>query len=91
MLNVGYIRPSQSAWGSPITFAPKPGGKLRLCTDFRRLNSQCMEMRGGLPKIADIFDVVGQKKNRVFSCLDLRWGYWNVPMDPDSVPYTTLL
>ena len=90
MLSVGYIRPSQSAWGSPITFAPKPGGKLRLCTDFRKLNSQCMEMRGGLPKIADIFDVVGQEQNKVFSVCDLRWGYWNVPMDPESIPYTAM-
>ena len=49
MLSVNYIRPSQSSWGAPVMFTPKPGGKLRLVTDFRRLNRQCQEMRGGLP------------------------------------------
>ena len=56
----------------------------------RRLNNSCQDMKGGLPKIADIFDLVGQQKNKYFTKLDLRWGYWNVLIDEDSVDKTTI-
>jgi hypothetical protein len=90
LLSVGYIRPSQSAWGAPIQFVPKPGGKLRMVTDFRKLNATCQKMNGGLPKIADIFDLVGQPKNKYFTKLDLRWGYWNVLLTEESQERSTI-
>jgi len=33
-LNIGFIRPSRSAYGTPILFIQKKDGSLRLCMDF---------------------------------------------------------
>ena len=39
MIAQGKIVPSKSPAGAPILFVPKPNGKLRLCVDYRGLNS----------------------------------------------------
>ena len=38
LLDKGYIRPSSSPWGSPVLFAKKRDGTLRLCVDYQALN-----------------------------------------------------
>ena len=90
LLANNYIRPSKSLYGAPILLAPKKNGKLRMATDYRALNSQTLDPQGGLPRISDIFDIVGGRNAKVFSCLDLKWGYWNVLMAEDSIDKTTI-
>ena len=38
-LSKGWIRPSVSPYGAPILFTRKKTGELRMCVDFRMLNS----------------------------------------------------
>ena len=36
LIESGFIQPSKSPYGAPIIFVPKPGGKLRMCVDYRQ-------------------------------------------------------
>ena len=38
LLDKGFIRPSNSPWGTPVLFAKKKDKTLRLCIDYRQLN-----------------------------------------------------
>lgn len=73
LLKKGYIRPSQSLAGSPVLFVPKPGGKLRLCVDYRSLNDITIKDRYPLPRIDELRDRLSGA--RFFTKLDLRDGY----------------
>jgi len=39
LLEKGYLVPSQSKWVSPIVTVKKPNGSVRLCVDFKKINS----------------------------------------------------
>ena len=56
MFRKGWIRPSSSPFGSPVLFAPKSDGTLRLCVDYRALNNLTIKNRYPLPLIAEMLD-----------------------------------
>ena len=86
MLKQGIIRPSSSEWASAITLVPKKDGTTRFCVDYRALNDITVKDRYPLPLIQDIFDTLGGSS--IYSTLDLRSGYWQLPVHPDSVKKT---
>ena len=86
MLAEGVIRPSSSPYASPVTLVPKKDGTTRLCVDYRKLNSVTVRDQYPLPQIQDIFDQIGG--STVFSTLDLKAGYWQLPMEEESIPKT---
>ena len=47
----GYIQPSSSPYGAPILFVAKADNTLRMCVDYRALNSQTIKNRYPLPMI----------------------------------------
>ena len=49
MLEKGWIRPSSSPYGTPILFAKKKDGGLRMCVDYRSLNSNTCVDRYPIP------------------------------------------
>ena len=87
MLQAGVIEPSTSPWASPITLAPKPEGQTRFCCDYRKLNAVTVRDSYPLPLISDIFDQLGGAT--VFSTLDLKSGYWQIPVAPEDRPKTS--
>jgi len=89
-LRKGYIRPSKSPQMSPVHFVAKKDGIQRMVQDYRYLNQWTVKNKYPLPLIADILDRVGKRK--VFTKLDLRWGYNNVRIkkrDEWKVAFTT--
>ena len=80
LLEMGYITPSSSPYGSPILFVPKPNGKLRMCVDYRMLNDITIKNRYSMPRSDDLIDSLGGSK--VFSALDLTSGYWQIRLAP---------
>jgi len=75
-LRKGYIRPSKSPQISPVFFVLKKDGKKRMVQDYRYLNSWMIKNNYLLPLISDLIDSIGKK--RVFTKMNLRWGYSNV-------------
>lgn len=54
------IQPSESPWASPIVLVRKKDGTLRLCIDYRTLNSVTKADSFPLPRIDDILDQLGE-------------------------------
>lgn len=80
LLPTGCISRSSSPYGAPILFARKKDGGLRMCVDYRALNSITTKNRYPLPRMKDLLDKLG--KARVFSSLDLASGFWQIPVHP---------
>ena len=59
-----------------MVFAKKPGGSLKLCIDYRKLNEKTIMNRYLLLRINDLFDQLSGAK--VFSQLDLAIGFHQV-------------
>jgi len=71
-----YIRPSKSPQTSLVFFVPKKDEKKRMVQDYQYLNSWTVKNNYPLPLISDLIDSIGKKK--VFTKMDLHWGYNNV-------------
>src|SRR5258708_8669485 len=70
------IRPSKSPYSAPCFFVPKKDGSLRLCQDYRKLNSHSLKDKTLLPLISEVLDQL--KDAKFFNKLDIIWGYNNV-------------
>ena len=68
-----FIQPSTSTAGSPILFVKKADGTLRLCVDYRQLNSITRKNQYSLPLIQESLDRL--KEATWFSKIDLRTAY----------------
>jgi hypothetical protein len=62
LLDKGFIRASNSPAASPVLFAKKPGGGLRLCVDYRALNALTKKDRYPLPLIQETLNNVAKAK-----------------------------
>lgn len=87
MRAAGVIEPSNSSWVSPVVMVPKKGAQgWRFCVDFRPVNEITVKDSYPLPRVNDALD--GIRGSAWFSSLDLRSGYWQVPLSPEARPKT---
>ncbi|XP_044315167.1 uncharacterized protein LOC123037605 [Drosophila rhopaloa] len=86
LLEKRCIEPSSSPYSSPIVMVRKKTGKWRLCVDFRRINARSMKDAYPIPMINYILDQLREAK--YISSLDLKDGYWQIPLEADSRQYT---
>ena len=51
LIDKGYIRQSESKWGSPMVVVKKPNGKVRLCIDYRKVNGVTTDEPFYMPRV----------------------------------------
>jgi hypothetical protein len=84
-LKFGILEPSESSYGAPVLFLPKPSGQgLRLCIDYRALNSKTINIHYPIPRIDDLLDA----GSKYFTSLDQTSGYYWVLISEEDRPKT---
>ena len=78
-LKKGYIRPSKSPQTSLVFFVGKKDRGKCMVMDYHRLNKQTVKNNYPLLLITDLVDSMGNK--RVFTEMDLQWGYNNMRIE----------
>ncbi|XP_037521850.1 uncharacterized protein K02A2.6-like [Rhipicephalus sanguineus] len=76
-------------WCFPMVVARKKNDELRICVDYGQLNQQILRERVLMPTVDECLAKLAGAT--VFSRLDTRAGYWQVPLAKDSREYTTFI
>ena len=76
LLELGFIEPSTSQYGSHVLFVKKKDGSMRMVIDYRAINKILVDQATDLPPIQYLLSRV---RNRAFlSSLDCASGYWQL-------------
>ena len=91
LVELDIIEPVEgpTPWVSPVVVVPKADGEIRLCVDMRRANEAIIRERHPIPHVDDVLHSLNQ--STVFSKLDLKWGYHQVELEPESRSITTFV
>jgi len=87
--SAGIITESRSPYASPIVVVRKKNGRIRMCVDYRTLNRRTIPDQYTVPKIDDALACLNGSK--WFSVLDLRSGYYQVPMSESDKEKTAFI
>ncbi|XP_041440977.1 uncharacterized protein LOC121400938 [Xenopus laevis] len=80
---------SRSPYASPIVIVRKKNGSVRLCVDYRTLNRRTVPDQYTLPRIDEALDAL--HGSAWFSVMDLRSGYYQIPMSRDDQEKTAFI
>ncbi|KAL1447423.1 hypothetical protein WDU94_005583 [Cyamophila willieti] len=88
MLEQDLIEPSSSPYNAPLVVVEYSdvNKEPRLCTDYKQLNKVTKPTYCPSLNISNMVKNIGNSK--VFCTLDLKKGYWQVPLDKTSKVYT---
>ena len=89
MLQHEIIEPAASPWASNVVLVHKTNGQLRFCVDYRQLNLLTYKDSYPLPRIETCLNSL--RGSKFFSSLDLRSGYWQAAIDPESADKTAIV
>ena len=76
-------------WVNPVVIIPKADGDIRLCIDMRRANEAILRGRHPIPTVDELLH--SMNGSRVFSKLDLKWGYHQLELSQESCQITTFV
>ncbi|KAL0402055.1 UNVERIFIED_CONTAM: Retrovirus-related Pol polyprotein from transposon opus [Sesamum latifolium] len=83
LLTAGHIRKIQfQEWLSNVVLVPKPGGKWRMCIDFRDLNKACPKDYYPLPRIDQLMESTSECE--LLSMIDTSHGYHQIMLAPED-------
>jgi hypothetical protein len=85
----GIIHRSCSSWASPLHMVPIKDGTWRPCGDYRQLNTVTSPDLYPLPNIGDMSAKLAGCN--MFSKIDLRKGYYQIPVAAEDVAKTAVI
>ena len=65
---------------SPNSVVCKKNGEIRICIDYRELNKRTVKDSYPLPRPDQVQDKLAG--SAIFSTIDFRSGYWQLPLNP---------
>ena len=89
MLSAGVIRPSRSPWSSAVILVSKKDSSVRFCVDYKKLNKVTKIETYPMPRIDESLRAF--QGATCFSVMDMQSGYWQVPLDEESIPKTAFI
>ena len=91
LVNIDIIEPVEGPipWVSPLVVVPKQNDEIRLCVDMRKANEAIIRERYPIPTVDEVLQSLN--RSTVFSKLDLKWGYHQLELHPDSRSITTFI
>lgn len=88
-LRDGVIKSCPSEYSSPVVVVRKKDGTPRVCIDYRDINKKIIKDRYPMPLIEDQLDALQGAK--VFTTLDLKNGFFHVPVNEESQKYLSFV
>ena len=88
MLDNEVIEEANTPWQSPVVLVKKQNGEYRFAVDYRKVNKVSKPMSFPIPRFEDISDTIAQSKAQYYSSLDLRAGFWQIPLSDEAKPKT---
>ena len=88
LIKDGILRPSTSPWSSPVLLKKKLDSTYRFLVDFRRLNSITTKDSYSQPSAEELIHRLAG--SRYFSKLDLKSGYFQIPILEADIPKTAI-
>ena len=87
----GVISPvtEPTSWCSGIVVVPKPDGSVHICVDLTHLNKAMQREVHPMFSVDESLAKLGQ--SMIFSKLDAKSGFWQIPLCPESRLLTTLI
>lgn len=89
LLAAGIIKESRSPYASPIVIARTKNGQIRMCIDYRTLNTRTIPDQYTLPRIDDALATL--PGSHWFSVLDLRSSYYQIAMSEEDKEKTAFI
>ncbi|KAA8491006.1 Transposon Ty3-I Gag-Pol polyprotein [Porphyridium purpureum] len=85
----GVLQPSTSECAAANVLIRKPDGSYRMTTDFRPLNAITIKDRYPIPDVGEMLDWLSRRRWK--SALDLKDGFFQVPLAPESMHLTAMI
>ena len=91
LLRAGHIYPSTAIWASPVLLVTKHDNSKRLVIDYRKINQVISKISFPIALPTQIFDAVAENKAKYYTVLDMKSGYTQIPIAPESQDKTTFI